>query len=414
MKKYRKLLALGLSAMLTLTTAGCASQTADTDAEGASVTTEAATTSSETHKIGVMVYSLDDSEVNMFRTYYRDYLGEAFDTEFVYSEAISTIDDEKAFVDQCKEQGCEGMIAFMTNDLQTLVDYCGEDFYLALANMTPEQADFDAVKDKKQFLGVISAGDEEEYKAGASVVEDLTEENIDTSKEWLLFTGGASMDNYMHEQRLQGMLDTLVEAGYTLTSTIDELKSTMEPVQAAESDQGGKIYVCPGYPDAFPENITKALEMSQPDYIGAVCTIEDVLDEILAKEKAMDKDVRIGVVDCFSEANAEAYAEKDGYGNSSINCVIGKCQAMGAPSFVAVYNAITGYEDAMRDNGSAYWLQQYFWDADSEEDYQEMMTKANNIYTNLYATEDLMAVLGVYTENVSFADFESFVDQINQ
>ena len=44
--------------------------------------------------IGVSVYNLNDAEVREFRNYFENYVGMAFEVEFLYSSSISTAEEE--------------------------------------------------------------------------------------------------------------------------------------------------------------------------------------------------------------------------------------------------------------------------------------------------------------------------------
>ena len=133
---------------------------------------------------------------------------------------------------------------------------------------------------------------------------------------------------------------------------------------------------------------------------------------LLNKEKQQGKNIQIGAVDSFTDTNREAFEAKDSFGNSQIDCIVGKCRAMGAPAFIAMYNAITGHADIVRDNGAAYHLSQDMWTAATLEEYEEMSAKASNIYQNVYSTEEMMQVLGVFNPNADFASFTAFVDKL--
>lgn len=52
------------------------------------------------------------------------------------------------------------------------------------------------------------------------------------------------------------------------------------------------------------------------------------------------------------------------------------------------------------------------WTAATPEEYEEMSAKASNIYQNVYSTEEMMQVLGVFNPNADFASFTAFVDKL--
>ncbi len=420
MKAYTKLIAVGMSVALTAGIVGCGSpSTAKTDASGSETTAKSSGVNSqdETHKIGVAVYNLTDDEVQMFRSYYEDYLADAFDVEFVYSETITSIDDEKEFVDQAKATGCEGIISYVSYDLPEITDYCADDLYYVIASGTFTEEDYEAASQHSHFLGITGPSADDEYNAGQNLIESIANEDSDvsaTQKSWVLLNGGTESGNYMHEQRFLGALDKLQELGYTLEASEDELKSATENCLAATHPDGGTVYLCPGYYYSTDSqvNFTKAMEETDPDAVVSVCSLAIMYDTLEDKEVSQNKNIQIGAVDSFTETNNEAFEKEDSFGNSSIDCIIGKCSAMGAPAFIAMYNAVTGHEDVVKDNNQAYHLSQNMWIASSPEEYEEMYAKASNIYKNVYSTEEMMNVLGAYNSDASYEDYEAFVDEL--
>lgn len=191
MKKFAALL-LVLALMLSVL-AGCGS------------TSETVEAANETVKIGVITYSATDSEALMFRSYLENNLGSAFGVDYLYSNMVTSLEDEKAFIDQAKEAGCKGVLAFITYDLAGIVDYCGEGFFYALQNMTPTEEEYNAVKDKPQFLGIVSPSNEEEYKSGSNIAVALLGEEAESSQTWLIFTGGASYETICTHSVLRGL-----------------------------------------------------------------------------------------------------------------------------------------------------------------------------------------------------------------
>lgn len=409
-KSGKKLLAVGLSGCMLLSLAACGQGTPSEATQANAKEQEAATTK----KIGVAIYSLTDDEVNMFRTYYENYLESAFEVEFLYSPKIDTIEDEKEFVDMAKEEGCEGIISFVTNDLEEIVDYCGDDFYYAMGSGTVSEEAFDAVKDNESFLGIIGPSGEDEYNAGADMIKNFSETD-GSQKTYLLMSGGAGLNNYMHKVRLQGMVETLEkEDGFTFKQPFEELAAITEPVLAAESADGGKVYVAPGYfySDEGQKKLIEALKLDEIDVLTSVCSLAEVMDIVTEHETEQNKDIQVGAVGCFSELSQNAFNEKDAFGNSTINYLAGKCQAMAAPAFIAMYNAVTGYPEVYRNNNQAYWLNQGFWTATNAKEFDELASEAQNVYQNSYGTSEMMENVKIFNEGANFEGFKEFVESL--
>ena len=76
----------------------------------------------DVHTIGVVVYDPDSAEMEMFADYYRDYIQEGFPVKFIFSGKIADSEEEKAFIEEAKAEGAEGIILLpdMQMGLQTL------------------------------------------------------------------------------------------------------------------------------------------------------------------------------------------------------------------------------------------------------------------------------------------------------
>lgn len=368
---------------------------------------------SEVQKIGVAMYSQSDEEQKMFKQYYEEYLKNAFEVKFFYSPEIRTLEDEKAFVDAAKKEGCEGIISFITNDLEAIVDYCGDDFYYTMGSATVSEEVFDSVADKKNFLGLIGPEIEDEKNAGAQMVSTLSGVQP-THKNYLILSGGTGLGNQMHEYRFEGMVATLKDMGFVFEKEQEALNALKETTLVAKSSDGGKVYVCPGYfmDEQNSGSVEKALEMDKIDVLASVCTINAVQEQIEEAETAQNADIQVGTVDCFSSANEEIINKEDIFGNPSLNFIAGKCAAMVAPSFVAMYNAVTGSPEVYREDGKAYWLHQGFWVATTPQGFEKALEKANNIYDNVYGTDEIMEVLSVYHQDITLQKFKTFVNSL--
>lgn len=414
----KRLLALGLAVVMIFSMAGCGSNQTGTGEQSTAVQSsdnvqdvEAA----QVHKIGVAVYSTTDDEVMMFRDYYENYLSGSFQTEFYYSQMITSYQDELDFVNDAKEAGCEGIISFITYDIKSIVSYCAKQgMYYMMGSGTQSEDDFNAVKNEEMFLGMVGPSVENESEAGKKMIESLAGED-GSKKTYLILSGGSAFNNFMHRSRTEAMLNTLVsEQGFTLEKSIDELLDAQENILAATSSDGGKVYLCPGYLtlDQYAGCLDEALKMAGTvDVLASSHYASPYMESITAKETEQNSDIKVGAIDCFSETNSQLFHDKDAFGNSELNFIGGKCAAMAAPAFAAMYNAVTGHADTVKNNGEAFWLNQDFWYADDPEEYDQLSEEAENVYSNVYGTKDIMNVLAEYNENASYQDFAEFTEE---
>lgn len=411
----KRLFALGLSALLMFTMAGCANNQKSAEVLKTE-TSSVKETGSTVHKIGVAVYSSTDDESRMFRDYYSNYIEKAFQVKFIYSSEIKDYKDEMAFVDSAKKEGCEGIISFITNDLSEIVKYCAEkDMYYMLGSGTQTSDEFDMVKGEENFLGIIGPSVENESEAGQRMIESLGAAN-GSEKTYVLLSGGSAFNNFMHKQRLCAMLETLQkEDGFAFEQSFDEIAAAQENILAGTTKNGGKVYVCPGYLnlDKYADNLENILKKAEKvDVVASTYYVAPFLDTITEQEKVQKKDIQTGAIDCFSDTNREAFAQKDSFGNSKLNFIGGKCAAMAAPAFVAMYNAVSGYPQNVRNNDKAFWLHQDFWYASNKADYDSLSEKAENVYKNVYSTDDIMDVLTEYNDKTEYNTFSDFVKKL--
>ena len=110
--KMKKIAVLSLSAAMCLSLAGCGSTptTNETKAKSEVVTTETSHKEDEIHKIAVAIYDETDEQTNLFKDYYKNYLEQAFNVEFIYSSALQSQEAVNNFISEARKQGCEGVM----------------------------------------------------------------------------------------------------------------------------------------------------------------------------------------------------------------------------------------------------------------------------------------------------------------
>lgn len=368
----------------------------------------------DVHTIGVVVYDPDSAEMEMFADYYRDYIEEGFPVKFLFSGKVADAEAEKSFIEEAKAEGAEGIISFVgyTDGLQDIIKTCEEEeIYYALGSNTVSDENYEAIKDNPWYLGSVGPDLEAVYEAGCDMTEfflDKDAENI------VIMSGGASAGNALHKMRTQGMLDTLEEkAGLVLTGDSDKLSATDEMTELTDEDGNLHVTICPGYTEmdgAGLDNLEAAFAAGDCDTVMSAFHVSTYLDRISAKEKEQDSNIMVGAIDSFSEQNFEIFKEKDAFGNAPIDYVRGKYASMAGPAFAMIYNAITGTPDAVEENGEAVRLYQNLWAAKSEEEYIELYGYATGIYENAYSCDDLMQVIGQFSEDANPESFRELTE----
>ncbi len=347
----------------------------------------------ETHKIGVLVYSITDEEVITFRTYLQDYIGACFpDVEFLYSDSITSAEEEMEFIRNVSDAGAEGILSFNSYDLAAEVELCAENevYYMMASGSVSDEA-FASVEDNAYFLGVVGPGSEIEYQAGADMARFFADQHA--GDEYFILSGGAPLGNEMHRARTEGILDALQEAyGVNFDRTAEELAVSGEIGHAAAGDL--TVCICPGYLD-FEEFLEPAREEYGKDRYPVVLSVLPVSEMYNTVKGA-----QLGLIDCYNERNLQLYNE------GNLSYLTGKYCSIIGPSFAAMYNAVTGFAEDFREDGKAFRLTQGFWTSDSAQDYVEKYSLASSIAINAYNYEDLQNVCRLYNPDATLGQLQ--------
>lgn len=389
MKKYTALFLMAV--MLLSLLAGCSAQTSEDIANRDQIIAEES--GMTIHKIGVATYNIKDAQVMMFKEYLDSYVKECFtDVTFLYSDTISSSGDMENFLTLCAENGAEGIMIFGSIDLVREVELCAaHGMYVIRPSGTSADAAFDAVAGNPYFVGEIGPGAEKEYEAGEDMARALAEEG----KSYVVLSSGASTGNEMHRLRTLAILETLQEIhSITFPKSCEELAVVSEPTPL-EVD-GVKVMISPGYLEQEAPRAAASEIISTGEYT----TVLSAVPVTSLMDALNSADVECGVVDCFSEDNYF------GFKKGKISYVAGKYQSEIGPGFAALYNAITGYGDLYRVDGKAFRLEQGFWSAASETEYDSKYALASSITINAYNYEDLYSVINSLTPDADFDDFK--------
>lgn len=399
MKRIVSILLAAVMAVFCL--GGCKDSSSETDSADTVGTQEESTQATgeiAKHKIGVAVYNVTDDEVVTFRNYLQGYIQECFpEVEFYYSYSIRNEEDEMQFLEEACAEGVEGIMSFITYNLQEEVEYCAsQEVYYMIASGTVSEESFSTVEDNPYFLGAVGPGTEFEYQAGADLAEYFINEMEGDS--YILFTGGAAIGNEMHRMRAIGALDVFADTFGDLGETPEELALTQEPVKLTVGQVNLTVY--PGYTsrEEVSEAVREELQNSEYDFALSMFSMFNMVDDLRAAG------IKQGVVDCYSMTNQELFAD------GTLCYVSGKFSSIIGPSFAAMYNAVTGYAEEFRENGKAFNLTQGYWVSGSAQEYNDRYALATGIYVNAYNYEDLGSVMKIYDETANFEKLKALAE----
>jgi hypothetical protein len=341
--------------------------------------------------------------MQLFMSYYREYISGGMNVDFLFSETLHSGEEEREFIREAKENGACGIISFYGQDIGETLALCQqEEIYYVLGSGSISDEDFAAAEDNPWFLGAIGPSTQEEYRAGYEMVKSFLGQGASS---FLLVSGGAGQGNYMHVTRLRGMLDALEGSGAVLSLTADEAVGCTEVTALTEEGSPLTAVLSPGYfsTQAGLDNLSEALALGDYDAAACVLGLEAQLDTVASSGQGHT--VMVGMVDCFSQENLDAFQQTDPYGQPKLNYVAGKYASLAGPAVAAVYNAATGHLDAVRDQGKPFRLSQTLWYADTPERYQTLYGFTQGVYENAYSCDELMQVIAVFHPETTYEDF---------
>ena len=349
------------------------------------------------HQIGVIVYNTSDEEVLGFKEYLKGYIEDNFEmVRFVYSNSISTEEEELAFIQAACDSGVEGFMSFTSYDLAAEVALCAENgAYYLLASGTVSAEEFESVEDNPWFLGAFGPGQPFEFQAGADMARYFIKEK--TGSRYFILSGGASLGNEMHYQRTLGMLDTIASAyGASFPLSRDELALTQAPV-TVETDRVS-VTVCPGYVnvDAFFDAARQTFQAGEYDAVLSVLPPQEMVSVIGRTP--------LGVVDSYNTRNLQLVNE------GVLRFVVGKYNSMIGPAFALMLNAVTGYAGDFREDGRAIRVIQGFWVSDDPDDYREKYALSTSAAMNAYNFDDLSRVIRIFNPDANLNELVALAE----
>ena len=392
-----------------------AAETAETAGNAAEESTEISAETLEQLTFGVSVYDINDAEVQMFKNYFENYLGLAFETGFVYSESIGSSEDELAFIDALHEQGVPGLISFYAVDLEPALTRCDEyGMYYLLGSGSISDEEFTKASAHESFLGILGPDQTRERAAGSDMAKSVAGKVSAEAPAFLIFSGGAALGNEMHKERTAGILHALEETcQLTLHPSVDELLTVTDVTDVDTGDSPVQITICPGYfhDGVVAEKLGSLLTEKNYDAALGALTLNYVLPVIEEEESRDGYDMLIGMVDAFSDQTFEWFMKPDASGDTTINYLVGKYGATVGPAFAAMYNACTGHADFLKEGGAPFRFVQPFWVAEDVETFEELYDKSVNVYDNIYSITDLMSIIKIYNPEATFADFKALAEK---
>lgn len=332
---------------------------------------------SEPFIIGVCEYQANDESV-VRKDYFENYLGPAYNVEFIFSEPITDTESELTFIENIVQAGADAYISFRSESTNQLAQVCEEYGLYYCVNSNRNDTIDDAFKQNyKYFTGCFSA---DQPRTGEIFSDWLNEEATDTGEEGFMVASGlAFQGNVQHYECTMAILNALQEK-YDLTyeDTAENLAITSAPLEVA-NDKGIEIYIYPGSitSETWLPGVSAGLQTGKYGvFLQAVPSFSQtavVVDEV---ERTYNKNIKVASIASISETTENAFHTEDSFGNPSLDLGVAKSTTvLSVGAFIKMYNALTGYEKLnIGENGEPTELLFLLWGIASPEEMDAVAT----------------------------------------
>lgn len=301
--------------------------------------------------IGVCFAQMND-EYNNYKTYLESYVAPAFNLKFIFSEAVTDLAAEIAFLETCSAQGAQGFIDFCGNDTVQIVDRCEQYEMYVMFQTTLKPGEWKEICDNEYYVGTAYADPAAigvQYAGGLQAVMEGQElEGL------ILATAVAAKGNNQHIETGVNILNGLSQMnGITYTM---ELRDIVTSSAATDVENSGNlpIHVYPGTPanvDGYLAGLSALLMTGKYNVVISSTTgyaqMMTVIDEA---EKALNKDIKLISVAAVGADLQTAMTNKDSFGNLTLDAAIIKPGTWIIGGLVApLVNAISGHTEAYKD-----------------------------------------------------------------
>ncbi len=411
----KKLLSLGMAAVMAVSLTACGSSSASDTApeESTADTAQSETVSAadvdtygidKTLNVGVLVSDATSSEALAFRSYYLDYLSEKYDVNFVYSDELTDAAGETTALENFINQGMQAVISLSSFDRPAQLETCEEaGIYYAVAAGTLTEDEYSTYKDYEHYVGSVGPSLDTEYQTGY----DMAKHYIDEGKtNYLIFGGAAAYGTDMHIYRVAGMLAAMCDADASTNYDGATDEAGIVAALAGTSMDTGKfvsdtysVDYMDGYnmDDAWWGTIAEKTSAPDLQVVLAVGNGSDFFGTMIA-----DKNIQVASVDSFTEDYGKAMEA------GQLDWMAGKFNASVAPIFIATMNAVNGAAIRTADGG-ALMLDQGYWEADGVDTYNTYLDKVSDSENPAYTKAILDKYVVTADNTVSYDDFAAFV-----
>lgn len=353
-------------------------------------------------KIGVLVADVSGSEAIAFKNYYKEYVEKNYNVEFMYSNELKSAEEETAAIENFVTAGCKGIISLASADRPAQIAQCEKaKVYYAVASGVLSDAEYDAVKNNKYYVGAVGPSLDVEFVTGYNMAKWAIAEGM---TKFAIYGAGVGYRIDMHVQRTAGMIQALLEDESTtyngtkdLGAIIGALYGTGAVDPAAFSSTKYQLvgyHALWDFADATWQQNLASVVAANPDAILCAGTGLSVFGQAVNGTT-----VKICDIDSFTDDYGTAMQ------NGTVAYLAGKYASSIGPVFAMMYDAING--NVIRGEGdTALALGQNYWVATSYAQFQKFQT-ADTAASPIFNKTVLDTVI---KSGVTYNEFKAFVE----
>ncbi len=343
----------------------------------------------ETVKIGVEVYDTTDLGVIAYMEYF-EAMEDYFNVEFMFSESISSAEEELAFVDSCNAAGCKGYIGGYNVSMETVVD---------------------KVTEYGMYYWGCERGLDEEYASNEYYLGGFTPlaaEGVDSSKNGD-YSIGYSLAYTLAEQGTQHVVYCNGGAGMGIPMFVDRQEGFVDGIAAAQAD-GYEIEwdsekdVVEGWPGTDDFAAAQANAISS-DYDAVACSFSGF--EIWAQplvDAGKVGSVKLAGVGTVSDSLIDLFDE------GMISLLIYECpEIVFGQALPMILNAVTGSADVIKGDEGYMACPINRWMITTTEQYMSVYNfhDEGNYYVSPEDTAQLISAFNADITKDAFEDYYS-------
>ncbi|MBR0235854.1 MAG: substrate-binding domain-containing protein [Clostridia bacterium] len=353
-------------------------------------------------KIGVIVADATGSEALSFRNYYKEYIEKNYNVEFLYSDALTDAEAEKAAIENFITSGCKAIISLASADRPAQIEQCEKaGVYYAVASGVLNDEEYAKYKSYKYYVGAIGPSLDVEYQTGY----EMAKAQIAQGKtKFAIYGAGVGYRIDMHVQRTAGMLAALCEddtttyggvsiPGAIIGSLYTDGEVSLSKFQSSKYELVG-YHALWNFGDATWQANLASVVAADPEVILCAGTGLSVFGQAVSGTS-----VKICDIDSFTSDYATAMQ------NGTVTYLAGKYASSIGPIFAAVLDAVNGHA-VKTEAGEALALGQSYWVATSHAQFEKFQS-ADSVSNPIFNKTLLDTVIG---DNVSYTTFKTFVE----